>query len=50
MIEFFNRHIEMQEAIWNLVEKLDAAKFRKLMHEEKHMDLMRLVKDEIYRL
>jgi xylose isomerase len=50
MIEFFNRHIEMQEAIWNLVEKLDRVKFRKLMYEEKYMDLMKLVKDEIYRL
>ena len=50
MIEFFSLHIEIQEAIWNLVEKLDRKNFRKLMEEEKHMELMRLVKDEIYRL
>ena len=50
MIGFFTRHIEMNEAIWNLVEKLDRNKYRRLMAEERHMDLMKLVKEEIYRL
>lgn len=50
MIGFFTRHIEMNEAIWNLVEKLDRKKYRRLMAEERHMDLMKLVKEEIYRL
>jgi len=50
MIEFFSRHMDMNNAIWNLVGKLDRKKYRKLMAEEKHMDLLNLVKEEIYRL
>lgn len=50
MVEFFREHAEMNKAIWNLVEQLDRDKYRKLMHEEKHMDLMKLVRKEIYRL
>jgi len=50
MIGFFTRHIEMNEAIWNLVGKLDRKKYRQMMADERHMDLMQLVKEEIYRL
>ena len=50
MIDFFTEHAEMNMAIWNIVEHLDRGKYRRLMHEEKHMDLMQLVRKEIYRL
>jgi len=50
MIGFFTEHAEMNKAIWNIVENMDRNKYRMLMHEEKHMDLMRLVRKEIYRL
>ncbi len=50
MVEFFSRHTEMNQAIWNLVESLDRKKYRQLMAEEKPMELMRLIKDEIYRI
>lgn len=50
MVGFFNEHAEMNQAIWNLVESLDRDKYRRLMHEEKHMELMTLVRKEIYRL
>lgn len=50
MVGFFTMHAEMNQSIWDLVDKLDRAKYRKLMHEERHMDLMQLVKKEIYRL
>ncbi|RED95665.1 sugar phosphate isomerase/epimerase family protein [Marinoscillum furvescens] len=50
MMGFFTQHAKMNQAIWNLVEGLDRAKYRKLMAEERHMDLMELVRTEIYRL
>ena len=50
MVDFFTQHMEMNQAIWNLVEKLDRKKYRKLMEEERYMDLLGLVKKEIYRL
>ena len=50
MVGFFTEHAEMNRAIWNIVEQLDRDKYRRLMHEEKHMDLMKLVRKEIYRL
>ena len=50
MIGFFRNHIEINRAIWEMVGKLDRKKFRKLMEEERHMDLMELVRKEIYRL
>lgn len=50
MVDFFTEHAEMNLSIWNLVEKLDRKKYRRLMEEEKHMDLMKLVRKEIYRL
>lgn len=50
MIGFFTEHTEINKAIWNLVEQLDRNKYRKLMHEEKHMDLMKLVRKEIHKL
>lgn len=50
MIGFFTEHAEMNLALWNLVDRLDRKKYRKLMKEERHMDLMKLVRKEIYRL
>ncbi len=50
MVAFFTEHAEMNLALWNLVEKLDRKKYRRLMLEEKYMDLMTLVRKEIYRL
>lgn len=50
MIGFFTEHVEMNRAMWSLVDKLDRTKYRKLMEEERHMDLMKLVRKEIYRL
>lgn len=50
MVDFFTEHAEMNIAIWNIVENLDRDKYRKLMHEEKYMDLMKMVRKEIYRL
>ncbi len=50
MIGFFTEHAKMNLAIWNLVDKLDRSKYRKLMNDERYMDLMELVRKEIYRL
>ena len=50
MVDFFNEHISMNQAIWSLVEKLDRENYRQLMKEEKSMELMRLVRKEIYRV
>ena len=50
MVGFFQRHTDMNQAIWNLVEHLDRKKYRQLMLEEKPMELMKLVQEEIYRL
>jgi len=50
MMEFFTLHAEMNLAIWHLVEQLDRKKYRTLMQKEQYMDLMKLVKKEIYRL
>ncbi len=50
MIGFFTEHAEMNRAIWELVGKLDRAKYRKLMEQEQHMELLALVRKEIYRL
>ncbi|MEL7147887.1 MAG: TIM barrel protein [Bacteroidota bacterium] len=50
MVAFFREHVQMNNAIWNLVENMDRQKYRKLMHEERYMDLMELVRKEIYRI
>ena len=50
MVGFFTHHVEINRAIWNMVENMDREKYRKLMKEERYMDLMQLVKKEIYRL
>ena len=50
MVGFFTEHAAMKTAIWEMVCKLDRAKYRKLMAEERYMDLMKLVRKEIYRL
>ena len=50
MVTFFTEHAAMKTAIWEMVGKLDRAKYRRLMAEERYGDLMRLVRAEIYRL
>jgi xylose isomerase len=50
IFEFFNVHGSITEAVWNLAGQLDRKKYFKLMEEEKPMELMKLVKEEIYRL
>jgi len=50
MVGFFSEHAAMNLAIWELVSGLNRAKYRKLMEEENYMDLMKLVRKEIYRL
>jgi xylose isomerase len=50
VVEFFERHAEVSLGIWNLVNKLDAKKYRRLMAEENYNELMRLVAKEIYRV
>lgn len=49
-VEFFNRHSEISQGIWNLVGKLDREKYLKLMAEEDWNELMKLVNKEIYRV
>ncbi|OAV43369.1 sugar phosphate isomerase/epimerase [Lewinella sp. 4G2] len=50
MVDFFTEHAAMKTAIWNMVEQLDRDKYRKLMAEERYSDLMKLVRQEIYKL
>ena len=50
MVAFFTEHAAMNLAIWEMVENLDRDYFRKLMQQEKYMDLMQLVRTELYRL
>jgi len=50
MFDFFNRHSSITTAIWEMVGKMDRKKIRKLMSEEKAMELMEIVEKEIYRL
>ncbi|HZH72592.1 MAG TPA: hypothetical protein VFD91_08885, partial [Mariniphaga sp.] len=50
IFEFFNLHGSISEALWNLAGQLDRNKYFDLMHKEKSMELLRLVKEEIYRL
>jgi xylose isomerase len=50
MIGFFNMHGSISEAIWNLAGKLDRQKYFDLMREERAMELMELVKEEVYRI
>lgn len=47
---FFEHHSQISQALWNLIENLDRKKYRQLMMEENAIELMRLVKEEIYRL
>ena len=49
-IEFFNRHSEVNRGVYDLVGKLDRAKYIKLMAEENWNELMQLVNKEIYKL
>jgi len=49
-VEFFNRHSEITQGVWNLTGKLDRAKYLKLMAAEDWNELMKLVNKEIYRL
>jgi len=50
MVDFFERHSEVSQGIYNLVGKLEHKKYRQLMAEENYNELMRLVNKEIYRL
>ena len=50
MIGFFTEHAAMNKAIWDLVGSLDRQKYRELMQQEKHMELLKMVRKEIYRL
>lgn len=50
IIDFFERHAEVSLGIWNLVNSLDASKYRRLMREENHNELISLVTREIYRV
>ncbi|MDR1935225.1 MAG: sugar phosphate isomerase/epimerase [Candidatus Accumulibacter sp.] len=50
IVDFFERHAEVSLGIWNLVNTLDAARYRRLMREENHNELISLVTKEIYRV
>jgi xylose isomerase len=50
VIDFFERHAEISRSIWKIVNMLDASKYRRLMREENHNELISLVTKEIYRL
>jgi xylose isomerase len=49
-IDFFNNHSKVSLGIWNLIQKLDRKKYLQLMEQEKAMELMQLVREEIYRV
>lgn len=50
IVDFFERHAEISLGIWNLVNTLDAPKYRRLMREENFNELTALVTREIYRV
>jgi xylose isomerase len=50
MLAFFNNHSRVNIGLWNLMKSLDKKKYRQLMAEEKAMELMNLVREEIYRI
>ena len=50
MVGFFTEHARMKTAIWELVGRLDRAKYRSLMADEQRERLMALVREQIYRL
>lgn len=50
MVGFFTEHAKMNQAIYDLVGGLDRQKYRRLMAEEKYLELMGMVRTEIYRL
>jgi xylose isomerase len=43
-------HTDITQGLWNLISTLDRQKYFNLMENEKAMELMRLVKNEIYRI
>ena len=49
-IEYFERHTEVTQGVWDLVGNLNRDKYRRLMKEENAIELMRLVNKEIYRI
>ncbi len=49
-VEFFNRHSEVTQGVWNLAGKLDRKKYLQMMAEENWNELMKLVNKEIYRI
>jgi xylose isomerase len=50
MLDFFNNHSRVNLGLWNLMKSLDKRKYRQLMAEENAMELMQLVRKEIYRI
>ncbi|WP_194775366.1 sugar phosphate isomerase/epimerase family protein [Pararhodonellum marinum] len=50
MMPFFDNHSKMSRGIYQLVQSLDKDKYLKLMREEKAMELLQLVREEIYRI
>ena len=50
VVDFFERHAEVSQGVYNLAAKLDHKKYRQLMAEENYNELMKLVNKEIYRL
>ncbi len=50
MLDFFNNHTRMSLGIYNLMQSLDKAKYKKLMKEENAMTLLQLVREEMYRI
>jgi xylose isomerase len=47
---FFQEHLDFNASLWELVGRLDRAKWRRLMEEEKWIDLLALVRTELMRL
>ena len=49
-IRFFQTHTDITQGLWNLIKNLDRRKYFELMEQERAMELMNLVKNEIYRI
>ncbi len=49
-VGYFQKHTEFANALWELIERLDRQAFLDLMAQEKSLELMEMVKTEIYRL
>lgn len=49
-VSFFTRHTTLTASLWSLMEKLDRARYRRMMQDEEYELLMELVQKDIYRL